>query len=304
MLRKRRLYKHRRSGNGVINALLTLILIIGVLPIFFTTFLGRLRLEDMLTERPKAASDAIELQLPEIVAKQISIHMPKEAIKAQAVIARTQLMAAEKKGEAKPSGFSNIELQELWGADFESYYQNLKVLIAETSGETLQHNGDYIYAAFHQSSAGNTRNMSEYYEKSGMPYLVSADCHEDTTADGYLSVFFWTKEEFLSLCQNVFPDEVMSTGADIKIKKRDLAGYVLEVQIGQTIYEGERFRKMLKLPSACFEVTCIGEDVRIVCMGQGHGFGLSQHMAATLAEEGMNYQEILQYFYKGASILE
>ena len=74
--------------------------------------------------------------------------------------------------------------------------------------------------------------------------------------------------------------------------------------MGQTICDGESFRKKLGLPSACFEIKLIDEDVRIVTMGQGHGFGLSQHMAGRLAESGKNYQEILQYFYKGVSITE
>ena len=74
--------------------------------------------------------------------------------------------------------------------------------------------------------------------------------------------------------------------------------------MGQTLYEGEEFRKKMQLPSACFEITLIDGDVRIVTLGQGHGFGLSQNMAGVLAEEGKNYREILQYFYKGVSITE
>lgn len=304
MYKKRGFHRRKRSIEEKVNVFLSLLLIFGAIPIFITTFLGKLRVEDLLVERPKTASAAVELQLPEIVAKQISIDMPKEAIKAQAVIARTQLMAAEENGQTRPTGFFTTELQELWGEQFESYYQTLEALIAETAGETLRYGGDYIYAAYHQSSAGNTRSMSEYYEKNAMPYLISADCHEDTTAEGYLNVFFWTCEEFLALCKNTFPDEIITGGADIKILKRDSAGYVLEVQVGQTIYEGEKFRKLLNLPSACFEITCMEENIRIVTMGQGHGFGLSQHMAAQLADEGKNYQEILQYFYKGVAVIE
>ena len=60
----------------------------------------------------------------------------------------------------------------------------------------------------------------------------------------------------------------------------------------------------MSLPSSCFEITLIEGDVRIVTMGQGHGFGLSQHMAAILAEDGMNYQEILKYFYQGVEIVK
>lgn len=304
MFKRRKIYKRKHSLEERMNTFLGIILIFVVIPVFITTFLGRLEVEDLLFNSPGQSRSEVENRLPEIVAKQISIQMPEEVIKAQSVIARTQLMAAEKNGDTAPVGFTTTELQELWGDQFDSYYQKLQELIAETAGETLQYNNDYIYAAYHQVSAGNTRSMAEYYEKSAMPYLTCVDSHGDTTAEGYLNVYFWPKEDFIGLCKNAFPEENLTSGEDIKILKRDTAGYVLEVQVGQTACEGETFRKKLNLPSACFEITLIDEDVRIVTMGQGHGFGLSQYMAGQLAEEGRNYREILQYFYKGVSIVE
>ncbi len=301
-MHRRSRYRRRRTFEGKINLFLSVILICVVIPVFITTFLGRMEAEDLLFMRPKIVAE--EVLLPEVLAKQISVHMPEEAIKAQSVIARTQLLSAEKKGEQPPAKFTVLELQELWGEQFETYYEMLQEIIAETPGETLQYQGEYIYAAYHQSSAGNTRSMSEYYEKSDMPYLAGVACHEDTTADGYLNVFYWTGEEFVALCKNVFPEENISGGSDILVLKRDVAGYALEVRVGQTVCDGETFRKKLNLPSACFEITFVDEDVRIVTMGQGHGFGLSQHMAGCLAESGKKYQEILQYFYEGVSIVK
>ena len=294
---------HRRKQNleKGINLVLCLVLVLGIIPVFITTLMGRLKVEDLLGGNPEKLVME-EVLVPEILAKQIGINMPKEAIKAQSVIARTQYMAALEKGENVSSAFSTVELQELWGEQFDTYYKQLQTAIEETAGETLQYNNEYIYAAYHQSSAGNTRDMKEYYEKSSMPYLGSVDCHEDSTAEGYLNVFFWEKEEFGNFMKDVFAEENVKSGSDVQIIKRDESGYALEVQVGQTVYEGEEFRKKMSLPSACFEITLIEEDVRIVTMGQGHGFGLSQHMAAELAEDGMDYQEILKYFYQGVTI--
>lgn len=301
---RRNVYRRQHRIEEGINRFLCFVILFGILPIFITTFFQRLEMEDLIFNKSSGAASEIEIKLPEIVAKQISIHMPEEVIKAQAVIARTNLMAAEEKGEAMPVGFTMEELQNLWGEQFDSYYEKMQSLIAETAGQTLQYNNTYIYAPYHQASAGNTRSMAEYYTSSAMPYLTSVACHEDTTSEGYLNVYFWTKEEFLALCENYFPEESIASGEDIKILSRDSAGYVLEVQVGQTNYEGEIFRKTLNLPSACFEITLIDEDVRIVTMGQGHGFGLSQYMAGQLAQDGKTYEEILQYFYKGATIVE
>lgn len=294
----------RRSLERTINGFLTVVIVVVLLPIFIATFLGRIEVEELILNYSDTQISEIETSLPGIVAKQIGISMPGECIKAQAVIARTNLLAAEKAGQAKPEGFQTSELQELWGAEYENYYKRLQELIAETTGETLQYNGDYIYAAYHQASAGNTRNMTEYAGSGKMPYLASTACHEDVTSEGYLNVYFWTKEDFLNLFKNLFPEEVLNSGADVQVLSRDSAGYVLQVQVGQTIWDGEEFRKRLSLPSACFELSLIEDDVRIVTMGNGHGFGLSQHTAEKMAEAGCSYQEILEYFYKGAILTE
>ena len=293
-----------RSKKLEMNVVLCLILIVGIIPIFLTTLGGRMEIEDLLVRWSENNVDSIERQLPEIVAKQINMHMPEEAIKAQCVIARTQLMLAQEKGTTTPSRFTISELQELWGDQFEVYYQKLQELIKKTAGETLQDANGYIYAAYHQVSAGNTRNINEYYEKNIMPYLQSVNCHGDTTAEGYLEVYYWTKDDFLAFYNQIFLEQSISGGEDIQIVKRDTAGYVLQVQVGQTVYEGEEFRDRLQLPSACFDMKVLDGDVRIVTMGSGHGFGLSQHMAKVLAEEGKNYKEILQYFYPGVVLTE
>ena len=294
----------KRSLRGKINLFLCILLVFIIFPVFIISFFGRIEVEKLFLQKPEAAIAEIEAKLPQIVAKQINIHMPEELIKAQSVIARTQLIAAQEKEEALPTEFTILELQELWGEQYENYYQKLQTLIGATAGEILRYKENPIYAAYHQVSAGNTRTMSEYYEKSDMPYLQGVACHEDTSAEGYLNVYFWTKEEFKNLCKGIFPEEVIESADDIQIQKRDSTGYVLQVQVGQTLYEGEVFRKKLNLPSACFEMTLLEEDVRIVTMGQGHGFGLSQQMGKVLAEEGKTYREILEYFYKGVTILE
>ena len=287
-----------------INHILYAVLIFGVIPVFITMFMGRLKAEHLFLKNGMDKQSVIEKNLPEVVAKQISVHMPDEVLKAQCVIARTQMMAAEEMGETLPAAFSKNELQELWGEQYESLYQKLERIVKETEGQTLQYHGKLIYAAYHQVSAGNTRDIKEYYDNSQMPYLKSAACHDDTTSKEYLNVFFWKKEEFETLCKSIFSEDPVNLGSEITILKRDGAGYVLEVKVGETIYEGEKFRKKLSLPSACFEITMIEDDVRIVTMGQGHGFGMSQHMAGKMADEGKSYREILQYFYEGVTIME
>lgn len=304
MYRIRRSVIIKRNLEQKINHFLMGLILIFLLPVFITTFFSKRNVEELILAYPSVQITEDEAMLPQIVAKQIGISMPDECIKAQAVVARTNLREAMKLGKSIPDGISNSMLKELWGGEYDTYYARLKSLIAETAGETLQYNGDYIYAAFHQTSAGNTRTMAEYAKKDSMPYLVLASCHEDAMAENYLNVFFWTRDEFLSLMENYFPEGKVSSTQDVFVLERDEAGYALQVQVGQTTVDGELFRNRLSLPSACFEITLLEEDVRLVTMGCGHGFGMSQYTAQKMAESGSSYKEILNYFYKGAVITE
>lgn len=302
MYRVRRNYIIKRNFEQKLNQFLLGIILIFLLPVFITTFFNNRNVEELISADPKTQITEEEAMVPQIVAKQIGITMPDECIKAQAVIARTNLHEAIKTGKSIPERVSDSTLKELWGEEYDTYYKRLEALVQETAGETLQYNGDYIYAAFHQTSAGNTRTMAEYTGKGNMPYLLLTSCHEDTTSENYLNVFFWTRDDFLLLMKTFFPEGKAESTQDVFVVNRDDAGYALQVQVGQTIVDGELFRNQLALPSACFEIALLEEDVRIVTMGCGHGFGMSQYTAKKMAESGSSYKEILNYFFKGAVI--
>ena len=236
------------------------------------------------------------------MAQEIGIDKSAETIKAQCVIARTNLYDAMQAGTKEPESMPPDQQQELWGENFDKNYQKLKSCVEATAGETLLYNRTYIYAAYHAISSGRTRSMSELYEDADMPYLVTAECHADTTAEGYLSVFYYEKEEYLEKCRTAYPDAELTEPAQIEIVSRDAAEYVTKIKVAGETYDGEQFRHALELPSACFTITEMDDHVRIVARGMGHGFGLSQNTAEELAKEGYGYREILAYFYKGAVI--
>ena len=218
-----------------------------------------------------------------IVAKEISANAPEECIKAQCVIARTNLKAAEEMGTELPGSMTMGELQELWGDYFSEAEGKIKEAIQETDGETLQYRNHYIYAAYHAVSAGNTRNMEELYPDSDMPYLSGVACYEDAQAPDYLSVLYLDRE--------------------ITIEEKDSAGYVTKAQMNGKSYTGEELRGELGLKSANFNVTELEPGkIRIVTKGHGHGFGLSQYTAQKMAEKGEDYRKILQYFFPGTEL--
>lgn len=295
-----------------INLFLSVLITIVLLPLLITIIIQKMQVESLLsggfpmeTEmmEPVETSKEAEDKVVGIVAREIGANYNKHAIMAQCVIARTNLYAAWKTGSAEPEGLAMNEMQKLWGNDFEKIYGEMQRYAAATAGETLTYNGNYIYAAYHAISSGTTRNMSEMYEDANMPYLRETPCHEDTGADGYLAVLYWSQEEFLKNCKTFFPDSNILSTADVKLTKRDQADYVLEVSLGGTVCTGEEFREKFRLNSSCFTLTDTADgQVRIVTKGLGHGFGLSQHTADLLAKEGKKYKEILDFFYPGSEI--
>ncbi len=275
---------HRKNLAKRINTMLTILLLLLLIPLFLTIFCQKMQLEELLGNVNRTAETEEDADMLFcIVAKEISADAPEECIKAQCVIARTNLKAAEEMGTELPGRMTMSELQELWGDYFSEAEGKIREAIQETDGETLQYRNHYIYAAYHAVSAGNTRNMEELYPDSDMPYLSGVACYEDAQAPDYLSVLYLDRE--------------------ITIEEKDSAGYVTKAQMNGKSYTGEELRGELGLKSANFTVTELEPGkVRIVTKGHGHGFGLSQYTAQKMAEQGENYRNILQYFFPGTEL--
>lgn len=264
--------------------MLTILLLLLLIPLFLTIFCQKMQLEELLGNVNRTAETEEDADMLFcIVAKEISANAPEECIKAQCVIARTNLKAAEEMGTELPGSMTMGELQELWGDYFSEAEGKIREAIQETDGETLQYRNHYIYAAYHAVSAGNTRNMEELYPDSDMPYLSGVACYEDAQAPDYLSVLYLDRE--------------------ITIEEKDSAGYVTKAHMNGKSYTGEELRGELGLKSANFNVTELEPGkIRIVTKGHGHGFGLSQYTAQKMAEKGEDYRKILQYFFPGTEL--
>lgn len=310
--------KTRRRTDILVSRLLILLL----LPLICTVVMQQMQIDQLfagiesgMNQENKTSEYEEELLLC-IVAKEIAVTAEPEAIRAQCVIARTNLYDAWEKGGEEPASFSLEELRQLWGENFTQYCEELEGYITSTESQVLAWEGKCIYAAYHAVSAGETRNMAELYPDVQMPYLVSVECHADARAAEYLSVYVWDREEFEKLCEEYFPEAFSETSGEenagdapedaiekLRILSRDSAGYVLEIALGEEQVEGETFRNAFGLPSSCFSVSADESKVRIVTKGSGHGLGLSQYTAEKMAAEGSTYEEILDKFYPGTELL-
>ena len=232
----------------------------------------------------------VEEYLAGIVAEEIPLDAQPEAIKAQAVIARTELVRALATEEQKlPESMSREEMLNLWGQDgFEKNYQVLEEALETTKGEFLTLTAQGALAV-------------------EQPCLTSVDSVVDIPSPDYLKVIFIKKNELAAKLNQAFPDANLKEEGiveQISVEKRDSGDYALEVQIGASSISGEDFRNCLGLNSACFFLKEVEGEVRIVTKGLGHGLGLSQYGASEMAKEGADYREILQYYYQNAEIVK
>ena len=241
----------------------------------------------------------LEEYLIGLTAVQIPDGYPKEAVKAQAILARTALyreMDGADSIEESALDMDYLEPEQIESrfeaAGMPEYYQTICGAVRESAGQTAIWAGDYIEPLFHAVSAGRTREGDEAH-----PYLASVAAKEDEGAGGYLTRQGMTREE---LKKRLEEDRILE---EIQIVKRDSAGYVETVQIGAETYSGDAVRYALGVPSPAFSLEEDGDEIRCVTYGRGHGYGLSQYGAGLMAENGSSAEEILKHYFKNIQIV-
>ena len=232
---------------------------------------------------------------------------PMEALKAQAVAARTYVLrkieyAKEQEYDvvdtvANQVYYNNDELKERWKDDYEEKMNRIQKAVLDTQGEYLAYQGEIAQAFFFSTSTGYTENCEEVFQES-LPYLrsVKSDWEEDISPVFEDSKTF-TLEEFyqkLNLDAN--------SNFSIQITDRTSTGRVRTLNINGKDFKASDVTTALGLRSSFFEIQKNEEQIVIHTKGFGHGVGMSQYGAYGMAENGSNYQEILKYYYQGIEI--
>lgn len=240
------------------------------------------------------------------LAAEISGDAPAEAVKAQAVIARTKLYKKIKDGEKLEDLYIDPrQAEKSWGSShYKEYYQKFKNAIQSTEHQVLKYDGKLIDASYHQLSAGKTRSASEMGMEKEFSYLQAKECSHDPEAYNYAREILFSMDELAGKLKIDESKDGELKPDQIKIKKEDSCGYALTVQIGKETMNGETFREKLELPSSCMKFTVQDQTLVIMTKGIGHGLGLSQNAAIQMAEEGNEYRDILEYFYTDTEIAD
>lgn len=263
-----------------------------------------------------AATLPLDEYLIGVVGGEMPASFEPEALKAQAVAARTytlsRMLSAPRPEHPDAHVCSDYthcqayltpeELRERWGEDYEAYLAKTADAVRSTDGQCLVYEGAPIEAVFHSSSAGKTASSAEVWGRV-LPYLVSVDSPE-TAQDvpNYESTVTVSHADFKNTILKAFPQAKLGDDPETWFGPKTLSqsGRIESVLIGGVAVPGTELRTLFGLRSTAIEIRLTGTDVVFVTTGYGHGAGLSQYGANAMARDGRGYREILLWYYRGA----
>ena len=255
--------------------------------------------------------------LPGVVAGEMPASFEPEALKAQAVAARTyilHLMSSPKAAHPEAAvcddpgcckaHITEERMRENWGADFDANYAKILAAVRDTDGEYLAWEGEAIEAVFHSSSAGRTEDAAEVW--SARPYLVSVESPE-TAEDvpDYVTSVTVSPAEFAEKISAPYPGADFSGEAVTWLGAVDYdgSGRVSSAEIGGASVPGTKLRELFGLRSTAFTLNYTDEGFLFTVTGYGHGVGMSQYGANVMAGDGSDYADILSHYYPGAQLV-
>lgn len=255
----------------------------------------------------------IEDYLIGVVAAEMPAAFENEALKAQAVAARTYTLY--KSGSSDHDAdvctdfshcqayFSESDMKTNWGSEYDFYFDKIKSAVYDTKGEFLTYNEEPIMAVFHSMGGGQTQNSGDVWGTQ-MPYLVSVPSPGEEAAINYHSSLSITFDEFKNTVLKEYPQAKISSYLDVSQPVLTESGHVKSIVIGSVNVPGSAIRTMFNLRSTKFALSFSEGNVTFNVTGYGHGVGMSQYGANAMAKEGKNYKEILSHYYKGVTFAE
>lgn len=269
-----------------------------------------------------ATNQVEEIKLDEYLYGVVSAEMPAsfevEALKAQAVVARTYTIYKIINSGGKHEGADicdNSTCCQAWiskedrfakweETSRQSNWDKIVEAVNSTQGKIITYNNEPINAFFHSNSGGMTETTINVWGGTGYPYLQAVATSGEETYTQYHSEVTLSKQTFIDKIKEKHSDFEIDFAVDecIKILEYTDGNRVKKVKIGNLELSGVEVRTILGLKSANFKVTIIGENIKFEVIGYGHGVGMSQTGADSMAKSGSTYEEIIKHFYTGVEI--
>lgn len=257
-----------------------------------------------------------------VVASEVPANFNEEALKAQAVAARTFYMS-KRNNPCKDAKSKNAEICDTtncqvymskadrfskWSKnEAESNWSKIQKAVLDTKGQVLTYENSVLeYPQFFSVSSGKTEDAKDVFSVN-IPYLKSEESKGEENAPKYKTTLEVPISEFITKINSQYKNANLKKGdlpSAIKIESYTEGGSVKEIKIGTETIKGTEFRTLFNLNSTNFKFDFGDKVVKINCTGYGHGVGMSQWGANAMAKSGSKYNEILNHYYKGVEIQE
>ncbi len=272
--------------------------------------------------RKKNMEIALEDYIVGVVAGEAPAAFEMEALKAQAIAARTYALwrksAYGEEGCPEHPGaivctshlhcqewLSIEELRERHGKKWISQYlPRIEEAVEATRGIIMTYNMEPIEPLYHSTSGGHTENSEDVFANS-LPYLRSVSSPYEEGSPVLVDSYKLTIKDFVSKIKGKYKDFKINEkkiASEINILERSSGGNIKNIKIGNKELTGREVRELLELRSANFSVEVRGKDIYFTTKGYGHGVGMSQWGANGMAQQGISFSEILKHYYQGVSL--
>lgn len=268
-----------------------------------------------LAKEQRTMEMEMDAYITQVVMAEVPYTFSSEALKAQAVAARTYCLYRMQMGvghgdtEAEictdythcMAFFSEEEAAERWGEDTaKTIHDTVYEAVKATSGEYLTYQGRVIAALFHASSTGRTESAENVWG-SAYPYLVSVQSPEEPRISEVKTTVAALTELMKEKGEPDFSAELWGEENKIKLSFNN-TGRIAKLSLNGYSIKGTVLRSALGLRSTDFSPEVQGDEVIFTVTGYGHGIGMSQYGAEAMAQSGADYREILAHYYTGTEL--
>lgn len=268
----------------------------------------------------KKTDEVEQVDLDNYLCNVVSAEMPAnyeiEALKAQAIVARTYTIykILNKKHDNADicddstccqAWISKEDRLARWEeSSKESNWQKICDCVNSTKGKVITYDNKPIDAFFHSNSGGTTEIPVNVWGGTGYPYLQSVQTSGEDAYTQYLSEASFNQEELLNKLKEKYSDISIdfSNSEDVKILEYTESNRVKTVKFGNHELSGVEARTLFGLKSTNFEISREEEKIKFSVKGYGHGVGMSQTGADAMAKQGSTAEEIIKHFYTGVEI--
>ncbi len=247
----------------------------------------------------------LEKYVKGVVAGEMPISFSEEALKAQAVAARSYIMYKivnnrKEKYDVVDTVLNQVylddnELKRKWGKKYDENKEKIDRVVEDTAFQYITYNGKIADALFFSTSSGYTENSQDVFS-SKVHYLQSVKSDWDKISPVFNEQYEFSYSDFCKKLQIDITNKI-----NIKVIEKTSAGKIKRIMINNKVFTGEKIVKLFGLRSSNFTIIT-SDNIIITTRGYGHGVGMSQYGAEGMARAGYKYDEILKYYYTDVKI--